>query len=243
REGQVDQAQQLLLDAQARSPVLSDRYLSWRIRLMLGATYLVQGELKQAYDYYRQVLVDARAQEDHEVTADALLDLAWLAFERNDLAGAAQQAREALALARLARHQQQELRERAILQLALVDHVQGQTSAAEQQLAALLAGLQERSTPSVLLLLPPLAHDWHGRLLLATGDLRALQQSVEIQMRNVQALSFAQQLAAQILKGRLLLAQGRAQEALLQLERWLGIAQEHQNHYSALEMQLLLALA
>jgi len=96
-----------------------------------------------------------------------------------------------------------------------------------------------RSIPTLVSLIL----EWQGRLWLATGDLRSVQQSLETQARKAQALSFAQQLAAQILQGRLLLAQGKAQQALLELERLLKVAQEHQHQCNALEIQLLLALA
>jgi hypothetical protein len=59
------------------------------------------------------------------------------------------------------RHQEQERRDRAVFQLALLQHVQGQTTPALQQLTALLARLQEELTPSALLLLP-LVEDWQG---------------------------------------------------------------------------------
>jgi hypothetical protein len=132
--------------------------------------------------------------------------------------------------------------DRATLQLALVQHVWGQTTAAVQQLATLLDRLQEDSTPGSLLVFP-FALEWQGRLLLATGDLHAVQHSLETQTQNPLMFSFALHLATRILRVRLLLAQGQTGEALRQLENLLPVAQERRHQYTALEIQLLLALA
>ncbi|MBO0789371.1 MAG: hypothetical protein J2P36_00230, partial [Ktedonobacteraceae bacterium] len=60
----------------------------------------VQGALPQAAESFRRLLDEARAVEDIDDICDALLGLAQLAYEENELSTAEQQAQEALELAR-----------------------------------------------------------------------------------------------------------------------------------------------
>src|SRR5262249_25493524 len=147
RLGQVSEAHQLLLQAQEDTFPSGNRYLTTSISSMLGKSYLLLGELKLARKSHCQVLADARELKDDEMATDALLELAWIAFEWNDLKGAEQHAREALALVHHVRPQRQELADRAALQCALLTYAQGKTAAALEQLSALLGSPQRAWTP------------------------------------------------------------------------------------------------
>jgi LuxR family maltose regulon positive regulatory protein len=136
--------------------------------------------LHQAAEYYRQALAKAREQKDHKQAANALLGLGRLAFEWNDLTTAAQQVQEALALID---QQEPRLSNQALFQLALLDHAQGQTAAAQQQLATLLARLQMLPAPWDLLLYLDILI-WQARLQLASGDLQGAQRSLETALLN-----------------------------------------------------------
>ncbi|MBO0780222.1 MAG: tetratricopeptide repeat protein [Ktedonobacteraceae bacterium] len=241
RIGRVGEARQQLLQAQ-RDNTAPNRFLAADIDLTLGKSYLIQGELQQAKRYYRQALADARELHDYEVTADALLELSWLAFERDDLTGAEQQSREALELAQDVYPQRRGLHDRAALQFALLRYARGETDAALEQLSALLAEQPGEWTPSSFWLFSRLRY-WQGRLRIATGDLQAVQESLQASSQSSGSVSITEQLGEQILWGRLLLAQGDAQAALEQFAHLLPMAQEQLHQYVALEIQLLLALA
>jgi LuxR family maltose regulon positive regulatory protein len=238
RIGQVGEARQLLFQAQEHN---SNRFLTIMSDSMLGKSHLIQGELKLAGRYHRQVLSDARELGDDEMAADALLELAWLAFEANDLNGAEQQAREARELARRVHPQRSELSDRATLQFALIRHAQGETAAALQQLAALPVAPQTEWRLSGFWLLSRV-RNWQGRLRIATGDLQAVQDSLLGQSQSSESTSRTSHLEEQILRGRLLLAQGNAETARQQLTNLLPVAKAQQHQYHALEIELLLAL-
>lgn len=241
RLGQVGEAHQFLLQAQEDTFPSGNRYLTTSLSSMLGKSSLLQGELKLARKYHCQVLADARELGDDEMAADALLELAWIAFEWNDLKGAEQHAREALALAHHVHLQRQELSDRATLQFALITYAQGETAAALEQLSALLGGSQRAWTPNSFWLLPRL-REWQGRLRITQGFVQAVQDSLSVPPQSSESTSFTEYLGEQILQGRLLLAQGKAQAALQQFAHLLPIAQEHLHQYAALEITLLLAL-
>ncbi|HLZ62405.1 MAG TPA: hypothetical protein VKR06_36125, partial [Ktedonosporobacter sp.] len=232
RLGQVSEARQLLLQAQQDNVPPGNKYLAVDIHLMLGKSHLIQGELKLASRYLRQVCADARELADNEVAADTLLELAWLAFEWNDLTGTEQLVHEALELAQLIHPQVQTLHARAELLLALLQHVRGETVAALERLTALQASPQEAWTPSSFWLASHL-RDWQGRLSIATGDdvlrrvapLEGARVPVGEFLPNEGPLkggdpmrpehpSITEQLGAEMLRGRLWMAQGKVKDAL-----------------------------
>lgn len=242
RLGRIAEARQLLLQAVEDNVPPGNLYLASEIQAMLAKCYLVQGELQQAKKCFRQVMPVARKLADTEMMADILLELAWLSFEWNDLKGAEQQAREALELAHQLHPLRPELHDRAALQFALLQHVQGETRAALQQLNSLLSGPLSDWTPNSLGLFYRV-RDWQGRLRIATGDWQAVQASLDTCDLDQENISLSERLGVQILQGRLLLAKGDARAALQQFSHLLPLAQEQLHQYAALEIQLLLALA
>jgi LuxR family maltose regulon positive regulatory protein len=242
RLGQISQARQMLLQAQEDNVPPVNRYLAADIRLTLGKCHVLQGELKLASRYLRQAISDSRELGDDDVATDALLELAWLAFEWNDLAGAEQQAREAQELAQRLHPQRQELSDRAALQLALLQHVQGESIAALDHVTALLAGSQRAWASNGFWLLSRL-RNWQARLRIATGDIQAVQESLETQSQSSELASITDHLGMEIVRGRLWLAQGKVEAAREQFTRLLPLAQEALHQYSAVEVELLLALA
>jgi LuxR family maltose regulon positive regulatory protein len=242
RLGHIAEARQLLLQAVEDNVPPGNLYLASEIQAMLGKCYLIQGELQQAKKCFRQVMPIARKLADTEMMADILLELAWLAFEWNDLKGAEQQAQEALALAHQLHPPRPELHDRAALQFALLRHVQGETSAALQQLNSLLSGPPSGWTPNSLGLFYRV-RDWQGRLRIATGDWLTVQASLDTCDLDHENTSLTERLGVEILRGRLLLAKGDARAALQQFSHLLPLAQEQLHQYAALEIQLLLALA
>jgi LuxR family maltose regulon positive regulatory protein len=80
-------------------------------------------------------------------------------------------------------------------------------------------------------------------LRIATGDTQAVQESLEARSRSSESSSSTLQLAEEILRGRLWLAQGKVKDARELFARLLPTAQEYLHQYAALELQVLLALA
>lgn len=185
RLGQEGEARQILLQAQEDNVPPGNRFLAIDIRLTLGKCYLMQGELKLAQRYMRQALSDAREVNDEEVIADALLELAWLAFELRDLEAAEQQTLEALEAALRIHPPMQVLHVRAALQLALLQHERGETQAALEQLAELESRLPMEWTPRSFWLASRL-YDWQERLRTTTRRTKETKNGVLIEPLSAQ---------------------------------------------------------
>jgi ATP/maltotriose-dependent transcriptional regulator MalT len=76
--GQVDEARELLLQAEADNLPPGNRFLAVDILLTLGKIYLAQGALSLAQKYLRQALSDARELDDEKVIVEAQLELTRL---------------------------------------------------------------------------------------------------------------------------------------------------------------------
>jgi LuxR family maltose regulon positive regulatory protein len=227
-DGRFAEARSSFLEAHAYSLAAGYQRLTRGLIVLIGACSYLLGELHQAHEYYQQALSAARQQEDREILARALLGLATITFEWNELERSEQQVNEALALIS---KEQANLRNEAALQLAHLAHARGQLTAAQQQLAMLLARLQTATTSEATVRLPD-ALMFSARLALEAGD---LQNATHL----LQSLEIEEQMEARLLQARLLLVQGKAGEALLGLEQLLHIAQGWRQ---AIEIRILLAL-
>jgi LuxR family maltose regulon positive regulatory protein len=195
RLGQVGEALQMLLQAQEDNVSPGNRFLAVDTHLMLGKSYLIQGELKLAQRYLSQALSEAREVNDDEVIADALLELAWLAFEWKDPETAEQHTHEALEAARRTHPPVQDLHDRAALQLALLQHVRGETLAALEQLTELEARLSMEWTSRSFWLASRL-RDWQERLRTATRRTKGTENGSLIEPLSAQEKRVLQLLAA-----------------------------------------------
>ena len=228
-QGRFGEARSTLLEAHACSLIGGDQHLTRSMLLLVGVCSSTLGELHQAHEYYQQALSDARRLEDREITAQALLGLARISYEWDQLGAADLQAREALDLAL---EDEVDLRAGAALQLALLSYARGQTTSAGQQFAVLLAQLQVASTPQTAHMLPDVLV-WHARLALEAGKLPNALSSLE-------KLAIEEHMEARILQARLRLSQNEPREALTRLERLLPLTR---NWRQVLEIQVLLSLA
>ncbi|QBD77494.1 hypothetical protein EPA93_16445 [Ktedonosporobacter rubrisoli] len=243
RLGRLDEARQDLLQAEKDNLPPSNRYLNIQIRLALGKTYLLLGELRQASRYQQHVLSEAKDLNDDVSIADALLELAWVAFETNELVDAEIYAKEVNRLMQgSSLPESQALSRRAALQLALLQYARGEIAVALEQLKVLLANPWEEWTPESLLL-HARTYAWYGRLLIAAGNPLMIQDGLEMKFPSGETEAITEQLEVQILRGRLLLARGEGRAALLQFTHLLIAARENQHGYHAVQIQILLALA
>lgn len=228
-EGQFDKARPFFLEAYEGSLSINNRHFTSGTLLLIGACSYAQGELHQAHEYYQQALSAGRRQDDREIIAQALLNLASISFEWNELTIAEQQANEARSLAL---ESEQDLRNGAALQLALLAYARGQITSAQQQVAILQARLQTTTTPEAALRLPDMLI-FSAHLALETRDFQAVQRILETS-------GLQEHTEARILQARLLLAQSKPREASLQLERLLPVVQDPRH---AIEIMVLLSLA
>jgi LuxR family transcriptional regulator, maltose regulon positive regulatory protein len=199
----------------------------------LAWTCLLQGELQLAAEYYRQIVRETHESSEHLDRVYALLSLAWIAYEWNDLDNAADLAQQA---SQSGGYQAQVLV--ALLQ-ARVLQARGESASALQLLAE-FQGRQVQFLPhlerailaaqaSIHLALDNLSTVQHWATEHANppqGDLPRFQYEKEV-----------------LLKVRLHLAQGHAQQALSDLQCLLDEVPEREHSRNALEIQVLLALA
>lgn len=232
-EGRFNEARQTLLEAYTYSQTGKDPDATHATLLLLGWTSFAQGDLHQAATYFRQLLSIANEQ-DYHLHMNALLGLTWLALEWNDQT-IEQQIQALFAL------KHPEGSEHATLLLAYLYYSRGQTSAAQQQLTALLARLQALSTIWSLWLLPDVL-TCLVRLHLAIHDPQSAKRYFDMQADHAQRFDATQRMATDILQARLSLAQEQTEAAQLQLERLLPIAQNLGMLPLTLEIYLSLSL-
>jgi LuxR family maltose regulon positive regulatory protein len=211
--------------------------------LQLCDTYVEQGALHQAAESYCRMLIQAREMEDRADICHALLGLAQIAYEWNDLTTARQQVQEALPLS-------QQIIEavfqvQAIIMQARVLHAQDETSAALEQLAAFLArfpALPLPASPMRSWLLQDLL-TWQCQLQFAQGDLSAVQRWMGSREQDTETLPGLHRERGELLIARWLLAQGKADEALALLTPLPEAAQQSGRVRDALEIRVLIALS
>src|SRR5581483_5561544 len=142
-QGRFEETRRLLREALACSQDGPNLQFLGEINVRLGATCMALGELHQAGEYFRQALALERTQQKSEDSIRALLGLARLSFEWNDLEASARRTNEALELTRT---MGQANSERATYLHVLLCAARGQHAPAAFQLAALLARLQATHT-------------------------------------------------------------------------------------------------
>lgn len=239
-EGDLDEARQRLQEARACSTLSDKRNFIRATTMMLASILLTQGELHQAAEYLQQVLSGARAAQDCGDMTYALHGLMGIAYEWNDLTTMEHWANEMGEMDK--QPIKVEWRELPHFYPALLRHLRGETKEAQQQLTALLARVELIQSPTVLPLLFDV-QNWQIRLQLAGGDLPAAQRSLLALSRRKHSFSALYQERWQLLQARLLLAQGEAWAALLQLESLLAIVRAKQRTREALEIQVQMVLA
>jgi LuxR family transcriptional regulator, maltose regulon positive regulatory protein len=237
--GQADAARELILEAHACCAAAKNVHASLAAMFILADITRRQGELRQAGQLYQSVSAEAGKLEFGAALDDragALLGLGSLAYERNDLATAQQQATEALEISR--QLCADELLVPAMLLLARVLHARGDIGPAQQQLDQLLA-------------LPACHRPWfrrealamQARLALAQGELAAVQRWASTYAQRSDEVPALQQEQEALVVARMLIAQGRAKAALPLLDRWLTDARANGRTGSLIEILMLTALA
>jgi LuxR family maltose regulon positive regulatory protein len=160
--GHIDSAQQLLIETRALCGAAQNIHGVLAATFWLGETWEWRGEFDQAGQLYQQVLAEAIGGEEMlDDQAAAGLGLARIAYERNDLDAAEQQAARARDLSRQ-RSNEEEFVHASVL-LARIQQARGQTAEAQDMLRALAARTQRPLLLQEILL-------WQARLALVAGD-------------------------------------------------------------------------
>ncbi|HEX2916503.1 MAG TPA: LuxR C-terminal-related transcriptional regulator [Chloroflexia bacterium] len=209
---------------------------------MLSGVYGASGELHQAAYYIRQVLEEARAEDDPDDISHAQVALAQLSYEWNQLDEAAEQAQEALELGQHFAHDLIEVE--ATLTMARIEAANGQITAGLARVGSLLTRLQPHLSP-LLFQLYHKARAAQARLKLLEGDFWSVEQWQENRLRDnpIENLPLLQRESDEILIARLWIAQGKYDRALAALEELFAPAMKAGRRRSALEIQLLISLA
>ncbi len=230
--GQFSQARAALLAAQDLCKVVKNHYFTVVTAILLAQVLFEQGQLQQASTLYRQVLAEWREDIQAGTLCAALVGLATLTYEWNELGNAYQRAQEVIDLSQprgLLLHEVH-----ATLIQARIQQAQGQITAAQQQLASFLDKI-----PASLSHLSQEIQAAQARLALAIGDHMTMQRWVTGRTPHP---DFSQNLEEELLLIRWLRIQGKHDEAERQLERLLATAREAQHTRLILEIQVEMVL-
>ncbi|QBD83268.1 hypothetical protein EPA93_47825 [Ktedonosporobacter rubrisoli] len=229
--GQLNSARQTLLQAYALNTNAGDRHAAGAALFCLGKVNLHQGELRQASEFFQRVL--AQAGDDLSDQFEALLGLAEIAYEWNQLKTAEQQAQQALELSKAIAPESRHLR--ASLLLISILHARGEASLAQEQLLALIA------QASISPVLPRKLYTYLARLRLFTNDMSVTTDWLTTHLPADDSISCQQKEREQLLKARVFLAHKQFSKAQSLLERCLADAQQDMRVHTALQIQLLQA--
>lgn len=214
--GRLDVARQGLLDARALCDSAQNQYAARAATLMLAEVAGLQGELLEAAQLYHQILTEAG--DDLLDYGHALIGLATLACERNDLETAQEYVSRAIEIGKQqANDLGQQFVEEALLVpgslvLARVLYARGETEQAQQLLQALIALTDQRRW----LQLQREVRTYQVRLALATGNLLPAQRWMTTCLQPAGAPLLDQEREA-LLAARLRIAQGDTEAALRML--------------------------
>jgi LuxR family maltose regulon positive regulatory protein len=241
--GKLDTAQQVVLEARARFEAIGNAYGTRAATHVLGEVCSRQGELHVAARFYRQEI--AEAAEDPLDMANALMGLAALSYEWNELQRAEQEVSQALDLGKHhvdevgKYHAEQFIQIPGSLILARVLNARGETVQARRLLQELVVLTQEHRWP--YLHREVLAEQ--ARLSLMASDLVTAQRWSTTITRLGEDFRLVQQEREALIVARLLIAQEEATAALHLLEHWQAQAYAQGRTRSELEIQILTALA
>jgi LuxR family maltose regulon positive regulatory protein len=241
--GAINAARSTALEARAVCQAAGNEYGVRAALLTLGEVYVAQAYLGQAQHLYEHVL--ATAGDDRFDQALALIGLAKLAYEWNDLAFAERRIAEAQAIGnQIVDQMGRQLVEDALLipaalLLANVQHARGELEQARQTLHDLsgqtLRRGWDRLHRSVLAA--------QARLALADGNLAAAQRRLTACAQHSVDLTQQQREQEALIAARLQIAQGDPESALRALEHWQADAHAQGRTRSELEMLIVIALA
>ncbi len=241
--GKPGAARKSALEARALFEAFGNAYGARAATYILGEVSSRQGNLHEAARFYQQEI--AEAAEDPQDIATALIGLAALSYEWNELQRAEQEVSQALDLGKHhvdeigKYHAEQVVQIPGSLVLARVLYARGEIVQAQRLLQEMVVLTQERRW--FYLHREVLAEE--ARLQLSVADLNAVRRwSTNIAQRG-EDFRLVQQEREALIAARLRIAQGEAEAALGLLDHWLADARAQQRSRSELEILVLKALA
>ncbi|HLJ34176.1 MAG TPA: LuxR C-terminal-related transcriptional regulator, partial [Ktedonobacteraceae bacterium] len=241
--GKFEAAQQAALEAQLLFEEMGNPYGARAAIYLSGEISSRQGNLHAAAQLYRREL--ANAVDDPLDMADALIGLATLSYEWNELQRAEQEVSQALELCKQhvdevgKYHAEQFIHVPGSLVFARVLQARGETAQAQHLLQELVVLTQERKWQ--YLHREVLAEQ--ARLQLSVGDVASVQRwSTTINWLGDDFRLIQQEREALII-ARLLITQGEAEASLSLLGHWQAEVQSQRQGKSDLEILLLKSLA
>ena len=241
--GKPDAARQSALEARALFEAVGNPYGARAATYLLGEVSSRQGDLHGAARFYRQEF--AEAAEDPLDMATALIGLAALSYEWNELQRAEQEVSQALDLSKHhvdevgKYHAEQVVQVPGSLVLARVLYARGEVLQAMGLVHELVVLTQERRW--LYLHREVLAEQ--ARLQLSVTDLAAVQRWLTTITQLGDDFRLVQHEREALIVARLLIARGEAEESLRLLEHWQADAHAQGRTRSVLEIKVLTALA
>ncbi|QBD76580.1 hypothetical protein EPA93_11430 [Ktedonosporobacter rubrisoli] len=237
--GQLEEAKQIFLELYALCEMLGGKRAILRAHtVLLNTINYEQGKLRQSAEYFRQMLAEAREDNDEDDIAHASLFLARLSYEWNDMQSAEEQAQEALNCGRILGNEEFEVQ--ASLVLAHIEHARGETERARQRCRALLVRFP--ATSQLRTRLNREIQMTQVSFSLDLGDVSSAelwQSNLDMHME----LPLIQREQEELLAARCQLVQGHTTAARNALLNLLTEAQQMGHMRSALRIQAALVLA
>ena len=233
--GQILDAQDVILEARALLGAAQNIYGVLAAAQMLSEIFYWQGELEQSEQLNQQILTDAVGDESMlDDQGIAFLNLAHIAYEKNDLEQAEQCAARALDLGQQRANEM--LQVRATIQIAYLYSAKGDSSRARELLKSLEAKIK----------IPVLLRDLQNAqalLSIRANEISSLEWWVRIVSVENQNILHLQKESEAFTLARLQIAEGRAGEMLDALNKWEKDAAEKGRVRSQIEALCLEALA
>ncbi len=230
--GQNDSARQLVNESEALNKSVGNEFAKRSAILLKGQIALSQGSLDEADQHFQQLIVLAAHQPREK--AGALVGLATIAFERNDLESVEHDVTEAFATAEQVgdKHVMVE----ATILCARLKHAQGDAGEPRRLLHTLASRVDMVVHVRTL-------RAWGAWLALMSGDIAAAS-AWHMTLQQSEGSPFLLQQEREVLVvARLLLAQGKTAPALELLDDWYERSATGQRGRSELEILILKALA
>ncbi|GHO42307.1 LuxR C-terminal-related transcriptional regulator [Ktedonospora formicarum] len=230
--GRFKQARNALLEASTLCETVHNHFFKHVALVMLAQVCFELGDIQTASTLFRQALAQTWAYEQFQMLTHwrcvALIGLATLYYECNELENAYQHIQDAIVISQS--HHLLHHETRATLLLNRVQQAQNQHLNAQQTLSALLEKI-------------PVSLSQHARaiqaaqaqLALSTGDQITIQRWATDHLSHH---DLSQEREEELLVIRWLRTQGKQKEASLQLENLLAIAQEKEFTRYILELQV-----
>ena len=233
--GRILEAQDRLLEARALLGAAQNIYGVLASIQFLAEIFYLQGELEQAEQLNRQIQTEAIGEESMlDDQGIASLNLAHIAYERNELDRAEQFASRALDLAQQRANEM--LKVQATIRLVYIFSMRGDSARAHELLTSLEAKIQN---PALLREI----QNTQALLSIRTGDISSLEWWVRIVSENDQDALHLQKEREIFTLARLRIAEGKASEALDLLKEWQEDAAQNGRVRSLVEAFCIEALA